>query len=258
VQLLPRSALVARSRQAARLALLAVPPAADRRRALACSPFPNQPQQRRKVVTRKPLSREDHWIITRALAQYDELLDPIPNIVGPAHGAAMCDMALNVADKLWYLRFGIADYAKIEVENVDCVTLQARQVRRESQIARAALRERAGETPVEVREQSRRLGPPLSVREHFVLGADLKGLVRYLAELHCTLANAYGPSHKIVGCVKRVQRALFSLRSRLDSIVCRDFSAGLGPREPPTAAYFGAPAKPATHLNPTQGELTHA
>jgi hypothetical protein len=189
---------------------------------------------------------------------YDELLDPIPNIVGPAHGAAMCDMARNVADKLWNLRFAIADNAEIEFENVDPATRREQQVRREPQIARAALRECAGETPVEVNVQSRRLGPPLSVREHFVLGADLKGLVRYLAELHCTLANAYGPSHRIIGHVKRAQRALLSLRSKLDSIVCRDFPAGLGPREPPTAAYFGALAKPATHLNPTQGELTHA
>jgi hypothetical protein len=213
-------------------------------------------------MTRKPLSREDHWIITRALTEYGELLDPLPNIVGPAHGAAMCDLALNVVHKLWYLRAKIEDEAQVEADVVDLASLRvARQVLRQPQIARAVLRECAGEAPVEV-SRTRKLGPPLSVREHFVLGADLKRLVRYLAELHCTLANADGASHDIVGRVKRAQRALLTLRSKLDRIVCRDFPAGLGPREPPTAAYFGAPAKPATpatHLTTTpQENLTNA
>jgi hypothetical protein len=110
---------------------------------------------------------------------------------------------------------------------------------------RAALRERAGEPPLDQEQWPRgkqhdRM-PALSAAEHFALGADLKrinaDLVHVVTELGnyrprtTAQANAFARARKAV-------RQLDTLRAKLDNCICRDHPNDFR-GQPPMSAYYG-------------------
>jgi hypothetical protein len=162
------------------------------------------------------------------------VMGPIANIVGPAYGARFCDKAIAVERALFNLALHLCDRDDVRIEHPgDMPTMRD---------IRVALAARAGEAAPDQtwpRGPVRCAMPPLTVREHFALGYDLKRMNDELTELCCSLGNER-PRVRTEGYrrAERARRSLLRLRSALDAIVCRDFPDGYADQGS-AHAYFG-------------------
>jgi hypothetical protein len=168
-------------------------------------------------------------------------IDPIPNIVGPAFGAAMCDTASRAVMGLFMLRIGVGDTLDIAHGEDELPTGDIRDQQRDLSWpplgARNVLRARAGieALPLDTRLGNRHRLLPLTAAEHLYVGADIKIIHEGLVRVGCAL----GKFGRLPRLAKTATRQLLTLRSRLDSVVCREFPDGIN-GEPPTHVYFGA------------------
>ncbi len=165
----------------------------------------------------------------------------MPNIVGPAYGAAHCQRACNAVRAferlLRALEFSIIHdtYYANQAELAEWRSYACRD-------ARNWLRERIGEPPfTEEQRQSPRRGfdPPLSAAEHLRLGADLKNTASALAKAEAVLGNAFGKDSDLRRRAARANRLLLSLRSHLDSVVHREQPPQIRGQNT-SAVYFGS------------------
>ena len=181
-------------------------------------------------------------LLTKLDAAYVLLLN-VPNIVGPAYGARMCDYAAKprraferliieahdiLSDDAWR-NAGGWDWHTGEFLNPHG--------------ARNRLRERVGEAPFPEDDprirSSFRYGeryPVLALSEHGQLGADLKAVHATLNTAICTTGNTWGKTHDLCHRARKAQRVLLTLRSHLDSVVHKDHP---GDR---ASLYFGGEA----------------
>ena len=149
------------------------------------------------------------------LATLYAALCPVPNIVGPAYGAAHCKRASNVVRAferlLESLEFSIlrSTYYANQAELDAWRSYPSRD-------ARNWLRERIGEPPfTEEQKRSPRHGfdPPLSAAEHLRLGADLKNTASALSKAEAVLGNAFGKDSDLRRRAARANRLLLTLRT---------------------------------------------
>ncbi len=168
------------------------------------------------------------------------LINPVPNIIGPAYGAAWCDRGLKVIRALEYLLTGLELALPIADAGATDAPWKNQHIRAFN--GRAALRQRAGEPPIlidDVPNTARGFKfPRLTPNEHICLGADLIRLHRGLLAAEVTLANTFGATHDLRRRAAKAVRTLLHLRNHLDSLVAQECPERV--QERPTAAiYFG-------------------
>ena len=175
------------------------------------------------------------------VAALHPLISPVPNIVGPAYGAPMCDRAILVIRAVEHLLTGLELALPIAV--ADAADTSWKRHHAAPHAARGALRERAGEPPFaqdDIPHGARGWRfPHLTPAEHVILGTDLKRLHAGLIAAEVTLANTFGARHNLRTRAAKAIRILLRLRSRLDTIAAQDCPEGVS-GHPAAAIYFGA------------------
>lgn len=159
-------------------------------------------------------------------------LSGVPNIVGPAYGAAMCDRAMKVERLLHPLALGLEDAANYQGIELDRVTDNC-MPHQPPGVARSQLGEMPGDA------YYGRCWPMLTATEHHTLGLRLREAKTTTAGLVCKLANAFPKSDQrnVAGRARRVERALAALCHALDNQAHKDWPAlaetppglGIGP-----------------------------
>ena len=167
-------------------------------------------------------------ILTDLSALYPAL-NPVPNVLGPAYGARLCDRACAVLRAVEHLLIGLDGALSQEAwERADLSWKEQRPAR--TWDGRNTLRQRAGLPPIGEAE-TRLVGrsyrfPSLALHEHVCLGADLKQLHAALVHAECALGNGFGKAHDLLRRATKAVRVLLQLRSGLDSIVATEQRGG--------------------------------
>lgn len=190
----------------------------------------------------KPTRTETAHETIRTLTPLVRELNFAPDILGSAYGADMCDRAL----KCWRAADALLsalqwDYPIPESQSFEMPTPH---VRPGAGSARAALRVRAGEPPLDEsalrNHRSGKKYPPLSPAEHVVFGGDLKRLNVALTHAKCAISISFGKNHKTPAKAALAIRALLQLRAYMDRLAAQDCPDGSN--RSVSAMYFGASA----------------
>ena len=171
------------------------------------------------------------------VAALHPLISPVPNIVGPAYGAPMCDRAITVVRALEHLLIGLE--LELPLDTADAGDTSWKWRHADPHAARAAIRQRAGAaSPVEATTRRSARFPHMTPAEHVILGADLKRLHAGLIAAEVTLANTLGNRHTLRSRAAKAVRMLLQLRARMDTIAAQDCPERVNGR-PTAAIYFG-------------------
>jgi hypothetical protein len=182
-----------------------------------------------------------------AMAEVQAVYDcgsTVANIVGPAYGAAMCDIAIKAFHReLFRVAIGLEDAAydrKIEIKRAEPATHKSPVQ------ARAELGELTDPFADHVHYKKKHW-PPLSPTEHHKLGLRLREAKTRLTNLQAKLANAFAQSdrYQLPTRVKKVLKTLDTLCSKLDARAHADCptyvdappGVGIGPAR---SWYYGA------------------
>jgi hypothetical protein len=169
---------------------------------------------------------------TEAMGQVQAIYDclnSVPNIVGPTYGAAMCDLAGKIWPALHSLAVGLEDQALeagFRLDRAEPAPLKS---------PAQARHELDGSFPADSVIGRGRLWAPLTAKEHHALGLRLKDARNRLPDLLVRLANAFPQSSGLANRVRKVEKAVSSLRNQMDNRAHEDWPAyiddqdGIGP-----------------------------